>query len=132
MREVPSLQIELDGRPGSVRAARVATGGFLRELADRGEGRLSAGTRGDVELVVSELVGNACLHAPGPCRLSVVVTPGVTVDVAVEDTSPQLLRAPPRPGPPGLGLAVVTALGRGLHVLRTSTGKVVATTLPDR
>ncbi|BFV60200.1 ATP-binding protein [Kitasatospora sp. CMC57] len=132
MRQVPSLQIELDGRPGSVRAARAATYGFLRELADRGEGRLSSGTREDVELVVSELVGNACLHAPGPCRLSVVVTPGATVDVAVEDTSPQLLQAQPPSGPPGLGLAVVAALGRGVHVLRTSTGKVVATTLPDR
>ncbi|MFD0573428.1 ATP-binding protein [Kitasatospora gansuensis] len=129
---MPALQVELDGRPGSVRVARAATCGFLRGLADRGEGGLSARTREDVELVVGELVGNACLHAPGPCRSRVVVTPGATVDVAVEDTSPQLLRAPPRPGPPGLGLVVVTVLGRGVHVLRTGTGKVVATTVPER
>ncbi|WP_405016608.1 ATP-binding protein [Kitasatospora sp. NBC_00070] len=132
MRQPPSLQVELDGRPGSVRAARSATAGFLRELADRGEGRLSAHTREDVELVVAELVGNACRHAPGPCRLTVVVSPGDTVAVAVEDSSPRLHRTPAGPGPPRLGLTVVTALGQGVHVLRTGAGKMVTTTVPDR
>jgi hypothetical protein len=132
VRQVPSLQVELDGHSGSVGVAREAVSSFLRQLAARGEGRLSPQTREDVELVVTELVANACVHAPGPCRLSVVVTPRAAVDVAVEDTSPRLLRAPGRYGPPGFGLRVVAALGCGVHVLRTGTGKVVSTTLVDR
>ncbi|WP_354645312.1 ATP-binding protein [Kitasatospora camelliae] len=132
MRQVPALELELDGRPGSVHAARSATLRFLHEVASHDRAPLSAATRQDAVLVVSELVCNACRHAPGPCWLSVVVTPEATVDIAVEDTSPHLPRPTGRPGPAGYGLVVVTALGRGFHVVPTGTGKIVATTLHDR
>ncbi|MFI6848932.1 ATP-binding protein [Kitasatospora sp. NBC_00085] len=131
MRCVPSLEVDLDGAPGSEARARRAARRFLGELAGLGRGRLSPQTCEDALLVVGELVGNACRHAPGPCTLSMAVA-DAGVEIAVEDTSPELLHPAARPGPGGYGLLVVATIGHRVHAVRTATGKIVETTVRDR
>ncbi|WP_327675406.1 ATP-binding protein [Kitasatospora sp. NBC_00458] len=131
MRCVPSLDVDLDGAPGSEGLARRAAGRFLGELAGLDRGGLSPQTRRDAVLVVGELVGNACRHAPGPCRLIMAVA-DAGVEIAVEDTSPELLRPAGKPGPSGYGLLVVATIGRRVHAVRTATGKIVETTVRNR
>ncbi|MDQ1679216.1 MAG: hypothetical protein QOI42_75, partial [Frankiaceae bacterium] len=80
----------------------------------------------DVELVVSELVTNAVLHAGVPVRLSVTVGPEA-VRIEVRDASRAL---PVRPlhtedAMTGRGLALVTALTRQWGVEAVDDGKVV-------
>ena len=109
----------LDGEPDAVpRARRHAT------LAVRGSTADSA--EGDVELVVSELVTNALLHAGPPVLLGVHVD-GATVRVDVRDNSRRL---PVRPlpsdtGMTGRGLSLVSALTRQWGVEAADEGKVV-------
>lgn len=81
-----------------------------------------------VQLVVSELVTNACRHAPGPCGLDLELTAGGRLArVTVWDTSPQA----PAPQPPdpgrvgGHGLEIVLAVSRHLHVEPRPQGKNV-------
>ncbi|WP_406193635.1 ATP-binding protein [Kitasatospora sp. NBC_01560] len=131
MRCVPTLDVDLDGTPGSEGRARRAAGSFLGELAGLGRGGLSSQTRLDAVLVVSELVGNACRHAPGPCRLSMAVA-DAGVEIAVEDTSPELLHPVAQPGAFGHGLLLAAVVGQRVHAVRTATGKVVETTVRDR
>lgn len=125
----PVFAVQLDGRPGSVRAAREGTRRFLRDLAHDGPG-LREETQQDAVLVVSELVSNACRHAPGRCRLTVAVGER-TVDIAVEDTS-HLPPTPRTPDPTGYGLRVVTALARSFQVEHTRSGKIVYATVVDQ
>lgn len=130
MNSPPELSVELDGRPGCVRQARRATWRFLGSLPQpNGPAALDPEARRDVVLVVSELVGNACRHAPGPCRLTVAVR-GPAVDVAVEDTSRELIEVP-APSQ-SYGLRLVGALTQGVHVVLTVGGKIVYATLPRR
>ncbi|MBP0450629.1 ATP-binding protein [Kitasatospora sp. RG8] len=130
MRYVPSLDVYLDGAPGSEGRARSAARCFLGELAGLDRVRLSPQTRQDAVLVVSELVCNACRHAPGPCRLTMVVV-DEGVEIAVEDTSSELLHPAGRPGPSGHGLFVVATIGHRVHAARTATGKIVETVVPN-
>ncbi|GAA2250487.1 MULTISPECIES: ATP-binding protein [Kitasatospora] len=127
---MPVLALDLDGRVGSVRRARHATEQFFAELAAGAGPRFRDETRGDVLLVIAELVSNACRHAPGPCRLTVAPAADGTVEVAVEDTSRELLATASPPA--GYGLVVVTGLCRGVHVLRMPQGKIVQATVVER
>ncbi|MGE7438856.1 MULTISPECIES: ATP-binding protein [Kitasatospora] len=127
---MPVLALDLDGRVGSVRTARHAAERFFAELAAKAGPRFRDETRGDVLLVIAELVSNACRHAPGPCRLLVAPAGDGTIEVAVEDTSRELLATASPPA--GYGLVVVTGLCRGVHVLRTPQGKIVQATVLER
>ncbi|EST19573.1 ATP-binding protein [Streptomyces roseochromogenus] len=87
----------------------------------------------DARLVVSELVTNAALHAPGPCALRLELTPdGAALRVSVTDSSAE----PPRRRPPdplrvgGHGLFLVALLSRGLEVTWLPHGKRVTATVP--
>ncbi|MFD5427757.1 ATP-binding protein [Streptomyces sp. NPDC127084] len=71
-----------------------------------------------VLIVVSELVGNARRHAPGPCTLRLRADES-ELDIAVSDTSPRLPRAhaPDLSGVRGgWGLRVVTELAGEVRV----------------
>jgi anti-sigma regulatory factor (Ser/Thr protein kinase) len=86
------------------------------------------GDRHVVELLTTELVTNALLHAHTACSLSLAVD-GAVVRVEVQDASPAL---PPRPAvtPPvdavsGRGLFLVSVLARQWGVVPQPDGKCV-------
>lgn len=123
-----TLALELDGTPGSVRSARRAARRFL--TAEESCGLANTAVL-DVLMVVGELVANACRHAPGPCRLTVVVCPDA-VHVAVRDGRPvpvSIVRMRP---PSGYGLFIVARLTRGIEVLPVPGGKIVRADVPLR
>jgi anti-sigma regulatory factor (Ser/Thr protein kinase) len=69
--------------------------------------------RADAELVVSELMSNAVMHAPGAASYQLVVTKSATsVRVAVSDQSPRapVVRSPDDGRPGGKGLLIIEAL----------------------
>ncbi|WP_354638809.1 ATP-binding protein [Kitasatospora camelliae] len=132
MHQIPALAVDLDGRPGSVRHARHQAGLFLTDLAVEPATALRPETCRDVVLVVGELVANACLHAPGPCRLTLAVTGRGRVEVAVEDTNPRPPVPQRRGGPTGYGLRVVAWLSREVRVETTEGGKVVRAEVVER
>lgn len=75
---VASATLELPGRPASAPVARR----FARELLDgQPEAQVDV-----VELLVSEVVTNAILHAGSACRLIIEVKPSGAVHVEVHDT----------------------------------------------
>lgn len=115
------LVVDLDGSPGSVRAARLAAEHFLAAPP--------RSARADVPLVVAELVANACRHAPGPCRLTLRRTAD-GVEVAVHDEGSGWLRLASENLTSGYGLLIVTRLTGGIHVLPEGAGKVVRATVP--
>lgn len=121
-----TLALELDGTPGSVRSARRATRRFLTSKEAHG---LAEAAVLDVLMVVGELVANACRHAPGPCRLTVVVCPG-SVHVAVRDGRPVPLSIVRMRPPAGYGLFIVARLTRGIEVLPVPGGKIVRADVP--
>lgn len=131
MHGVPALDLDLDGAAGSEARARRAARCFLGGLTGSDRERLGQQTRQDVVLVVSELVCNACRHAPGRCHLTMALA-DAGVRVTVEDSSRELLRPTGLPGPSGYGLFIVATVGRMVHVERTATGKVVETVVGDR
>ncbi|HEY9391256.1 MAG TPA: ATP-binding protein [Mycobacteriales bacterium] len=71
--------------------------------------RLPGPVRADLELVASELIANAFLHAPAPRSVWLRIRPGPRVRVTVLDASV-------RPPLPRLALATQTH-GRGLRVV---------------
>ncbi|WP_307806626.1 ATP-binding protein, partial [Streptomyces sp. FH025] len=88
----------------------------------------------DVLLMVSELITNACLHAPGGPRELRLNWDGARLRVEVTDASP----VPPRlrpyadPGRPGgHGLRVVDRLARDWGCLPEGTGKLVWLEVPS-
>lgn len=93
--------------------------------------RLSAIASGDVELLTSELVGNAVRHASGP--LTVIVRyDGTSVRVEVGDGSPALPREQ-RPGPEatgGRGVQIVADVAADWGVVETVDGKRVWFEIP--
>ena len=93
--------LDLVARPEAVPRTR----GLVRELLD---GWGEAALRDDVDLVLSELLANAVLHAPGPARV-VVERDADGVRLEVRDTSP----VPPQRQ--ASGRAATT--GRGLHLV---------------
>ncbi|MFE3247811.1 ATP-binding protein [Streptomyces sp. NPDC059209] len=79
---------------------------------------------GTAQLVVSELVTNACKYAPGPCLLDLVFD-GDVVEITVWDTDSTL--PVPRAAEPGRigqhGMEIVIALCEGYDVRREPVGK---------
>jgi anti-sigma regulatory factor (Ser/Thr protein kinase) len=85
------------------------------------------GDRNVAELLTSELVTNAIVHAHSECRLSVDVDP-TRVRVEVRDSSP-VLPPPPKPPDPeatsGRGLVLVDTLATRWGTERARGGKRV-------
>ncbi|TDD17438.1 ATP-binding protein [Nonomuraea diastatica] len=102
---------------GSITASRQIVG---EALATRGY----QGRRGDVLLVVSELVTNALVHGDGPPSLRMRADAS-SVRIEVSDAGAELPR-PREPGPgDGWGLHVVRLLSTGWGVAPAERGKTV-------
>ena len=117
--QVADDSLHLAGQPDTVPYAR-------RWVTDALTGTGAEVLVPDAELVVSELVTNALLHAGPPVTLRVHVTP-TTVRIEVGDTSRVTpVRALARADAmTGRGLALVAALARDWGVEPTAEGKVV-------
>ncbi|MFI9160938.1 ATP-binding protein [Kitasatospora aureofaciens] len=122
-------RLAFEGSAGAVQRSREFSRAALRSWhwlpADDEEQRARAE---DVLLMVSELVTNACLHAPGGPRELRLDWDGVRLRVEVVDASPVLPRLagagdPSRPG--GHGLRVVDRLARAWGAGPDDGGKLV-------
>lgn len=113
--------------------ARRFAADFLRDLRTDSGRTVSPHVIGTAQLVVSELVTNACKFAPGPCLLDLVFD-GDIVEITVWDTDSTL--PVPRSAEPGRigqhGLEIVIALCEGYDVRREPVGKRIKVRLADR
>lgn len=113
------------GVPPSIARARDVTAAFVDQAA-RADPRVRPGRRGDVLLVISELVTNVVRHTAGPCEVTLEVT-GVELVIMVCDTSAR----PPTFHPPAPhrigrhGLEIVLALCTSVDSRPTPHGKAV-------
>ena len=113
------LDIAIAARPESVAQARRAAREFLRRA---GREDLTD----DAAIVVSELVTNAVLHAPGPIRLDLRWRAAL-LHIEVHDTSQEHPFAGEMPSvfeTDGRGLIIVQALARDWGSQFTPQGKV--------
>ncbi|RRQ79244.1 ATP-binding protein [Streptomyces griseofuscus] len=115
----------LSGAGSCIAEARHRTAAFLTRTEGRHPSRVPGRVVSLAELVVSELVTNACKYAPGPIQLRLSVA-GDALEVEVWDSDPVLPTAsdadPERVG--RHGLEVVKAVAH-LTVLRETVGKRV-------
>ena len=112
--------VELLGKPASVRKARVFTGG---SLADDG---VEASVIELAELLVSELVTNAAVHARGTIGLTVHTDArGVRIEVEDPDRGRPVLRPASGDQVDGRGLLLVDKLATDWGTERRATHKVV-------
>ncbi|MFD3437171.1 ATP-binding protein [Streptomyces sp. NPDC058685] len=114
------------GDAGSIAAARQFATEFVTRVRSGHGITVPRDVLGAVQLVVSELITNACKYAPGPCVLNLLLT-GQTLEITVTDSSPELPSAwtadPDRVG--RHGLEIVKALCGGFDVHRAPTGKTI-------
>lgn len=112
---MPTLALE--AWPEAVPRARA----FVRELLeDWGESEL----RDDVELVLTELMGNVVLHAPGEAEVVVEQQPeGVRLEVRDTSTAMPVRRTSGGAATTGRGLNLVAALTSGWGVLERGDGR---------
>ncbi|MFE7762488.1 ATP-binding protein [Streptomyces sp. NPDC057438] len=112
------------GDPGDIARGRALARAFLGRLQSVLDLPVSARAVGTVQLVVSELLTNACKYAPGPCLLDLEVSGGA-VRVTVWDSEPTLPVAsaaePERVGQHGL--EIVVAACESYEVRREPVGK---------
>ncbi|MER5452706.1 ATP-binding protein [Streptomyces sp. NPDC002766] len=116
--------VALDGDGACIAKARHMAADFLaRAHAERGV-EVSARASDLTQLVVSELVTNACKYAPGPILLHLRVS-GEVVEVVVWDSEPMLpvARAADADRVGQHGLEIVTALARSVEAEREPVGK---------
>ncbi|WP_327686551.1 ATP-binding protein [Streptomyces sp. NBC_00467] len=120
-----------DGASGSIAAARHFATEFVIQLQDAHGVAVARDVVGSVQLVVSELITNACKYAPGPTLLDMKLT-GQALEISVTDSSPvQATVRPARPGRVGQhGLEIVMALCDGFEVQRRPFGKRIRVRLP--
>ncbi|WP_320781805.1 ATP-binding protein [Streptomyces sp. CRN 30] len=113
-----------EGVPGDIARAREMARAFLVRL--RHEHGFPVADRAEdvVQLVVSELVTNACKHASGPALVDLTLV-DTRVEVSVRDSDPALPVArtadPARVGQHGL--EIVMALSESFEVDREPVGK---------
>lgn len=115
-----------EGESGMIGEARRFTADFLGGVrTDQGR-TVPTHVIGTAQLIVSELVTNACKYAPGPCLLDLVFD-GDTVEITVWDTDSTLpVPYATEPGRIGQhGLEIVMALCEGYDVRREPVGKRV-------
>jgi anti-sigma regulatory factor (Ser/Thr protein kinase) len=120
----PRATAVYDGEPESIAAARGFACGYLADLSRVHGVLVSSRAIGTAQLVVSELVTNACKYAPGPCLLDCELV-GDQLEIAVWDSDGSLPVA--RAAEPGRigqhGLEIVMALCDGFDVQREPVGK---------
>ena len=106
-------------------ARKLATAALSAHPAGRAQ-PVSADCRGDVALVVSELVTNAVLHARGPIEFEVTVEDDV-IELRVTDQTTELPKIRFANGDQigGAGLRIVDRLARYWGVEQRAGGKVV-------
>ncbi|MEV8566164.1 ATP-binding protein [Streptomyces sp. NPDC051322] len=113
-----------DGQPETIAAARHFAADFLAEAHFVSGVPASSRAIGVVQLVVSELVTNACKYAPGPCVLDLELH-GRFLEITVWDADPVLPRA--RAAEPGRigqhGLEIVLSLSEDYEVRQEPVGK---------
>lgn len=118
-----------DGGSESIAAARVLARTFVDQVRECGI-PVPERTSSEAQLVVSELVTNACKYAPGPCALSLEVR-GPVLEITLWDSEPALPMA--RAAEPGRigqhGLEIVFALCDGFDVQREPVGKRISVRL---
>ncbi|MFJ3224880.1 ATP-binding protein [Streptomyces sp. NPDC086783] len=123
-----------EGRPGDIARARETARAFMKEVQSDHGFPVSDRAMDIVQLVVSELLTNACKYAPGPCLLDLELVGG-RVEVTVWDSAPVLPVA--RAADPGRvgqhGLEIVMAVSQSFEVHRAPVGKrtVAAVVLAD-
>ncbi|MEU1510197.1 ATP-binding protein [Kitasatospora sp. NPDC005748] len=130
-----SERLLLDGGEGAVRRCREFSRRILEKwhwlpAADEEQRAVTE----DVLLMVSELVTNACLHAPGGPRELRLSWNGERLRVEVVDASPVPPRVRPAivPGRPGgHGLRIVARLARAWGSLPAGRGKLVWLEVPS-
>ena len=115
--------------PSGTTAPRIARKLANAALSANAAGRtqpVSADCRGDVALVVSELVTNAVLHARGPIEFEVTVEDDV-IELRVADQTTELPKITFANGDQvgGAGLRIVDRLARYWGVEQRAGGKVV-------
>ncbi|MFF4845435.1 ATP-binding protein [Streptomyces collinus] len=120
----PEASFALSGEGSCIAEARHRATAFLTQHECGHRWRMPDRVVGLTELVVSELVTNACKYAPGPILLRLRLA-GEALEVEVWDSGPVLPAAsdadPERVG--RHGLEVVKAVAADLVVLREKVGK---------
>ncbi|ORT53971.1 ATP-binding protein [Streptomyces sp. CB03238] len=118
--------VAYDGDSESIGQARRFVADFLNRVAHRYRMAVSSQAVGSAQLIVSELVTNACKYAPGPCAVDLQIA-GQVLEITVWDSEPILPVA--RAAEPGRigqhGLEIVIALCEGLEIQREPVGKRV-------
>ncbi|MET8942753.1 ATP-binding protein [Streptomyces sp. NPDC004542] len=122
--EAAEATIALSGAGACIAEARHRATAFLTEYERGHRSRVPDRVVGLAELVVSELVTNACKYAPGPVLLCLRLA-GEALEVEVWDSDPVLPAVsgadPQRVG--RHGLEIVEAVVADLAVLRETVGK---------
>ncbi|MFF8414592.1 ATP-binding protein [Streptomyces omiyaensis] len=122
-----TLHVPLPSGGQAARQARQAAARLLAQQADSCPREIAK----DLVLIVSELVGNAVLHAAGPYALTLSLEPG-RAGIAVSDGTADLSgshRDAQREEPGGRGLKIIQALGADVFVSPASRGKQVIAVL---
>lgn len=123
-----------EGSTLDIARARELARAFLERVQSRHGLPVSERAMGMVQLVVSELMTNACKYAPGPCLLDLELVDG-RIEVTVWDSEPVLpVARAAQPGRVGQhGLEIVMAVSQSFEVHREPVGKrtVAAVTLAD-
>ncbi|MGW0966498.1 ATP-binding protein [Streptomyces sp. NPDC002516] len=119
-----SLALDGDGSP--IARARHLAAAFLAKARDDHGIAVVTSTVEVVQLIVSELVTNACKYAPGPALLHLRII-GAVLRVQLWDSSPVLpmVRAPDPERIGRHGLEIVTALAHSITMEQTPVGKRV-------
>jgi anti-sigma regulatory factor (Ser/Thr protein kinase) len=124
--QVVRVGFAMGGDDGCIADARQHAAAFLDQAGTEYGVTVTARTKDLTQLVVSELVTNACKYAPGPVVVELGLTAGA-VEVAVWDSDPEVPAVrtadPGRIG--GHGLEIVKAVSEHLSVDREAVGKRV-------
>ncbi|MEV7794705.1 ATP-binding protein [Streptomyces sp. NPDC087512] len=120
-----------EGRPGDIARGRELARDFLTRLRAERHVPVSDRTVDVVQLVVSELLTNACKYAPGPSLVDLVVAED-RVEVSVWDSDP-VLPVPEASDPARIGrhgLEIVMAVCETFDVRREPVGKRTTAAVP--
>lgn len=124
--EPPAAAVEFDGDVGCIAAARHHAARFLDGVRAEHGIEVSDRALDLTQLVVSEVVTNACKYAPGPFGLDLRIVGGL-IEISVRDSDPVLPVAraaePSRVGQHGL--EIVLAVAETFEAHREGTGKRV-------
>jgi anti-sigma regulatory factor (Ser/Thr protein kinase) len=114
----------IGGGDGCIAEARHHAAAFLERVRTERRAPVTARVLDLTQLVVSELVTNACKYAPGPVLMELRVT-GETVDVIVWDSDPTVPEAHAADaGRVGQhGLEIVKAVAQDLQIHAEPVGK---------